>query len=272
LVKDYCAEVFCIGTELLTGLTQDTNSYWLAKELALLGCTLRRITIVPDDPADMVQALTGAFDRGTPIVLTSGGLGPTPDDMTVDVVAQMLGRKALVHEGLLQELMQRRGVADRSQVRPAWFSMCRVPEGAEAVPNPVGTAPCIHIAHRQSDLFIMPGPPREVQGVFDAHVRPFIRAASPFRIASRRVVVNMLEAEAGPLLAELIRTYPGTYMKGALTQAVRVGDIQHLPVDVVCRAESDAEAGRLLGQTLEHFGRLLQEKGRGFVAPAPPPE
>jgi len=263
--QDFCAEVFCIGTELLTGLTQDTTSYYLAKELALLGCTLRRITVVPDDPADMQHALRGALERQTPVVLTSGGLGPTPDDMTVDVVAAMFGQKPVLHEGILQELMQRRGVTDRSQVRPAWLSMCRVPDGASAYPNPAGTAPCIHLQQLQTSMFLLPGPPREVQAIFEAHVRPFIRAASPFRVASKRVVINMLEAEAGPILAELIRSHPGAYLKGALTQAVRMGDTQHLPVDVVCRAESAGAAEASLAETLRHFAALLDAKGSGFV-------
>ena len=265
MVSDFHVEVVCIGTELLTGFTQDTNSYWLAKELALLGCTLRRITIVPDDPPQMVQALRGAFERGTPIVLTSGGLGPTPDDMTVEVISGMLGGKPVLDEGILTELMQRRGLKGRSQVRPALFAMCKVPQNARAYPNPVGAAPCIQVTVEKTQLFLMPGPPREVQGVFDAHVRPFIRAVSPFRVASDRVVVNMLEAEAGPLLAELMREHPGTYLKGALTQAKRVGDVQHLPVDVACRAESDIYAAASLKATVEHFGVLLAQKGRGFV-------
>ena len=265
MLADFQVEVVCIGTELLTGLTQDTNSHWLAKELALLGCTLRRITIVPDDPADMMQALRGAFERGTPIVLTSGGLGPTPDDLTVSVVAQMLGVKTVLHEGVLQDLMERRGMKERSQVRPAMFTMCTVPEHAKAYPNPVGAAPCIHVSVEKTQLFIMPGVPREVQGIFEAHVRPFIRSASPFRMASNRVVVNMLEAEAGPLLAELMRAHPGTYLKGALTQAKRVGDTQHLPVDVVCRAETEAQAAATLAETIGHFGQLLEQKGRGFI-------
>ncbi|MBF8299579.1 MAG: molybdopterin binding domain [Dehalococcoidia bacterium] len=262
---DYNAEVFCIGTELLTGLTQDTNSHWLAKELALLGCTLRRVTVVPDDPEDMKDVLRQALERETPLILTSGGLGPTPDDLTVAVVSQMLGVKPVVHEGILADLMARRGLKDRSEVRPALLTMCRVPENSRAYSNPVGAAPCIHIEQGKSNLFIMPGVPREVQGIFEAHIRPFIRSASPYRVASTRVVVNMLEAEVGPLLAQLMGAYPGTYLKGALTQAQRIGTTQHLPVDVVARAESDEGAAAKLSQTLEHFGKLLAEKDRQFI-------
>ena len=265
MIVDYHAEVFCIGTELLTGLTQDTNSYWLAKELALLGCTLRRITIVADDPGDMSHVLRQALDRETPLIVTSGGLGPTPDDLTVSVVSEMLGVKPILHEGILAELMARRGLKDRSEVRPALFTMCRVPENAKAYSNPVGAAPCIHVEHGKTNMFILPGVPREVQGIFETHVRPFIRAASPFRVASKRVVINMLEAEAGQILAQLMAAYPGTYLKGALTQAQRIGNTQHLPVDVVARAESQDEATAKLSQTLAHFGKLLAEKDRQFI-------
>ncbi len=263
--KDLTVEIFCIGTELLNGLVQDSNSHWLTKEVALLGCTLRRITVVADDPPDMKRALTDAVERGTDVVLTSGGLGPTPDDLTVAVVSDMLGVKPVVNEAIVQHLMASRNITDRSQVRPALLSMSKTPEGARAYPNPVGIAPCIHVELKKTHFFLMPGPPREVQGVFDAHIKPFIQNVSPFKVASHRVVVNMLEAEVGPLLQQLIQAHPGSYLKGALTQAQRVGDTQHLPVDVVCKGETAEKAQESLAQTLQHFEQLLYQQGRQMV-------
>ncbi|MBM3946131.1 MAG: competence damage-inducible protein A, partial [SAR202 cluster bacterium] len=142
--KDLTVEIFCIGTELLNGLVQDSNSYWMAKETALLGCALRRITILADDPEDMKRGLGGAVERGTDVVLTSGGLGPTADDLTVAVVSEMLGVKPVVNEEIVQHLMASRNITDRAQVRPVLLSMSKAPEGARVYPNPVGIAPCIH--------------------------------------------------------------------------------------------------------------------------------
>ncbi|MSQ13604.1 MAG: competence/damage-inducible protein A [Dehalococcoidia bacterium] len=263
--KDLTVEIFCIGTELLNGLVQDSNSYWMTKEVALLGCTIRRITVVADDPPDMKHALTGAVDRGTDVVLTSGGLGPTPDDLTVAVVSDLLSVKPVVNEAIVQDLMARRNITDRNQVRPALLAMSKTPEGARAYPNPVGIAPCVHVKIKKTHLFLMPGPPREVQGVFEAHVKPFIQKLSPFKVASHRVVINMLEAEVGPLLQQLILAHPGSYLKGALTQAQRVGDTQHLPVDVVCKGETAEKAQESLAQTLQHFEQLLYQQGKEFI-------
>ena len=263
--KDLTVEIFCIGTELLNGLVQDSNSYWMAKETALLGCALRRITILADDPEDMKRGLGGAVERGTDVVLTSGGLGPTADDLTVAVVSEMLGVKPVVNEEIVQHLMASRNITDRAQVRPVLLSMSKAPEGARVYPNPVGIAPCIHVEMRKTHMFLMPGPPREVQGVFDAHVKPFIQKVSPFTVASRRVIINMLEAEAGPIFQQVMQAHPGTYLKGAIVQAQRVGDTQHLPVDVVCKGETAEQASLNLDQTLQHFEQLLYQHGRQFI-------
>lgn len=260
-------EIVCIGTELLNGFVQDSNSSWLAKEVALLGCDLRRITIVPDDPDAMIATLQGTFQRNTDVVMTSGGLGPTPDDMTVSVVAQMLGVKAVVNMDIVNEVLERRNITDRTNIHPALLAMARVPENAKAYPNPVGIGPCIHIQHGKSTLFLMPGPPAEVQGVFSAHVRPFIRSVSPFEIASRRVVVNMFEAEVGPILYELMKAHPGSYLKGALVEALSRGDTQHLPVDIVCKGKTLEAAAATLSHLLEDFEQHLYQRGKQIVKP-----
>jgi molybdopterin-biosynthesis enzyme MoeA-like protein len=214
----------------------------------------------------MLEALSGAINRKTDILITSGGLGPTPDDLTVEIVSKLLGVKPITHEGVIQDMMQRRNITDRSLIRPALIAMAKVPEGAKAYPNPVGVAPCIHAKKAGTEMFLLPGPPREVQGVFDAHIKPFIQQVSPYKIARVRLVVNVLEAEVGPVLAEVMKTHPGTYMKGAIAHAIRNGDQQLLPIDVVAKAENADAAGLKLSQALQQFEGLLYKIGKQIVS------
>src|SRR5688572_1279833 len=90
-------EIFSIGTELLIGRIQDTNSYWLSQQVTELGATVGRITIIGDDRATIVGALGEALARGARTIITSGGLGPTPDDLTVGCLAELLGVATEVH-------------------------------------------------------------------------------------------------------------------------------------------------------------------------------
>ncbi len=104
-------EIFSIGTELLIGRIQDTNSFWIAQQVAALGATLARITIVGDDRAVIRDALRGALDRGARTIVTTGGLGPTPDDLTVECIAELAGVRTVVHRPALEDYMRRRDIA-----------------------------------------------------------------------------------------------------------------------------------------------------------------
>src|SRR5262249_27905892 len=98
MAREPGVEIFSIGTELVMGRIQDTNAFWMAQELVGLGALVRRITVLPDDLDTIVEALAGAVQRQTDVVLTSGGLGPTPDDLTVHALAALVGVQAAVHE------------------------------------------------------------------------------------------------------------------------------------------------------------------------------
>src|SRR5713101_1780564 len=89
-------EIFAIGTELVMGRIQDTNSYWMAQRIAELGGVVRRLTTLSDDLEDIVHALRDSLARKTDLIITSGGLGPTPDDLTVEAVCRVVGRGSFV--------------------------------------------------------------------------------------------------------------------------------------------------------------------------------
>src|ERR1051325_9933248 len=96
-------EIFSIGTELLIGRIQDTNSYWLSQQVTELGATMARVTIIGDDRSTIIRSLEAAVKRGSRTVITTGGLGPTPDDLTVECVAELLGLRTAVYRPALED-------------------------------------------------------------------------------------------------------------------------------------------------------------------------
>src|SRR5437764_573365 len=142
-------EIFSIGTELLMGRIQDTNSFWLAQQVSELGETVARVTIIGDDRATIVEALQSAVERGAGTIITTGGLGPTPDDLTVQCVADLLGIGTVLDRPVLEDYMRRREIGE-DEISPALRRMATVPEGAEVLLNPAGWAPCIRVEHGPS--------------------------------------------------------------------------------------------------------------------------
>lgn len=253
-------EVFSIGTELIMGRIQDTNSHWLSQQIAQLGGALRRMTMVPDDLAEVVTALGHAIDRETDIIVTTGGLGPTPDDLTVEAIARLLNTTPVLHEPTLEDFMRRRNITDRSQVTQPMIKMATVPDGAAVFQNHVGWAPCIRVQKDRSTLFILPGPPREMEALFNGYVAEYISASYQTKSAALRVVVNMFESEVSPLLQAVMEQYPTTYLKAYV--AMRHSMEQGLPVDIVATGTDAADAQHLLQAAVESLSQLVTERGK----------
>lgn len=253
-------EVFSIGTELIMGRIQDTNSHWIAQQVVQLGGSLRRMTMVPDDLDEIVTAISHAVDRGTDIIVTTGGLGPTPDDMTVAAISSFLGATPVLHEPTLEDFMRRRSITDRSQVTQPMIKMATVPGGTEVFQNHVGWAPCIRARKEKSTIFILPGPPREMEALFNGYVAEYISASYQTKSAALRVVVNMFESEVSPFLQAVMEQYPTTYLKAYV--AMRHSMDQGLPVDIVATGTDAADAQHILQSAVEYLAQLVAEQGK----------
>jgi len=168
-------EILNTGTELLLGEVLNTHAAWFGKQLFPLGLRISRQTTVPDGEA-IRQALSETFGRAD-IVLVTGGLGPTTDDITREAVSELLGLKlemdSRIKEGI-EALLAARGFTLRERM----LRQCMVPEGATILPNDHGTAPGLYIppVAGSPHLFLFPGPPRELQPMFEAAALPIIRS------------------------------------------------------------------------------------------------
>jgi nicotinamide-nucleotide amidase len=170
-------ELLTIGDELLLGLTIDTNAAWLARHLAADGVSIAQRASVGDDAERIAAAVRDALER-TGAVVTTGGLGPTADDMTKPAIAALFGRRLVFDEARwaqLQQLWRERGrpgelpESNRQQVM--------IPEGARVLTNRHGTAPAIFLEDdRGRWVAMLPGVPREMRGIFQEELQPLVRA------------------------------------------------------------------------------------------------
>lgn len=171
------AEVVSIGTEILMGEIVDTNSAYLAAELAKLGIDLRWGEKVGDDPDRLFEVLNGAWQRSD-ITITTGGLGPTSDDLTRETISRVMGEEMTVQDDLLKHLESQ--FAGRGSPMPATnIKQATLIPSAKAIPNPMGTAPGWWVEKNGHIIIAMPGPPRELDRMWSNEVAPRLKELNP---------------------------------------------------------------------------------------------
>lgn len=242
------AEIIAVGSELLTPERLDTNSLWLTAQLNELGIEVVAKMVVGDDRRRLAQAVRAVWER-TPLLLVTGGLGPTEDDVTREAVAEALGRELVFHPEILATIEERFRRAGRVMAeinrRQAY-----VIEGAEALPNAVGTAPGQWLREGSRAVALLPGPPGELKPMFSEQVLPRLRAMAPplvIRTLSFRVA-GIAESDLDQRIAPVYKRYEGL----AVTVLAAPGDIQ---VHLRARSEDATRAQALV----EEVGRRLRE-------------
>jgi nicotinamide-nucleotide amidase len=185
------AEIIAVGSELLTPDRTDTNSLFLTEELNKLGIEVLRKTIVGDHRELLAEAFRDALNR-VPVVLASGGLGPTEDDLTRETVAELLGRRLQRNEAVVQAI-EARFRSFKRDMPAVNLRQAMVPEGAEVLENPRGTAPGLWLEDKGRMIALLPGPPRELKPLFLEQVLPRLgRLASGLKMFHRQLRVTGL--------------------------------------------------------------------------------
>ena len=247
------AEIVAIGSELLLGQIVDTNSAWMAQRLAELGVNMFYVTIVGDNFGRMKHVLTEALERSD-VVITTGGIGPTQDDLTREAIAEVTGRELVLDEELLQQLrerFQRRGrLLTPNNERQAY-----IPAGAIPVENPQGTAPAFIVEDPRGVTISLPGVPFEMKWLFENEVAPYLRRK--FGIAE--VIVSRVLK-----VAELGESRVDDRIGGLMASSTNptVGVLAHpgqVDVRITAKAASPQEAGGLIAPVEEQVRGLLGE-------------
>jgi nicotinamide-nucleotide amidase len=255
------AGIVVTGTEVLTGRVSDRNGPWLSDRLRELGVDLAHISIVGDRPQDMRAALAFMAEQGMDLVLTSGGLGPTADDLTAEVVGAFQGREMVLDEALerrigeiVRPLMTRWPNLDVAAIEHGTRKQATVPAGATVL-GPIGTAPGLVVPPLEGagpTVVVLPGPPRELQPMWQLAVqtealREALRGATTYRQRMLRLF-GMPESE----IAETLRVAErqGVQLdRLEITTCLKRGEIE-----VVTRYEPDSEG------TYEAFAKIVAER------------
>jgi nicotinamide-nucleotide amidase len=245
-----CA-VLCIGTELTRGELVNTNAAWLAASLTDLGFEVVEDVVIDDDKARIVATLQ-RLSKTVRLIVCTGGLGPTTDDLTTECVAAALG-VSLVRDDASAEQIRRRFERLGRTMSETNLKQADFPHGAEILPNPVGTAPGFSVSIGSATAFFMPGVPREMKHMFDEQIAEKIRPLAPNDSYQIRIrTFGLPESIVGERLAGVEAAYPG----------VTVGYRAHFPeieVKVLARAKTQVDARDLCERAaVEVKGRLAE--------------
>jgi nicotinamide-nucleotide amidase len=231
--------ILAIGSEMLTPFRVDTNSLFITERLNEIGYDVRLKAVVADDIVELTQMVAGALTWADLLIVT-GGLGPTEDDITRDAVAQVLGVPFDVSEEVVERIrarFERRGMTMPENNR----RQAMVPRGATMIENPNGTAPGLWLEHGRTAIVLLPGPPREMKPMLDAVIRdrvPRSAGAGLFRRVLRLTgrAESDVDAQAGPIYRRWLSQVPPV----ATTILAVLGQIElHLTVEAPSRADAD---------------------------------
>jgi nicotinamide-nucleotide amidase len=240
-------EIIAIGTELLLGQSVDTNSSWLAKEMARMGIDVYSFQAVGDNEKRIETALKGACERSQ-AVLTTGGLGPTVDDVTRKVAAKLASRTLVYHENIAKEI-EARFARNKLPFAKVNLNQAFIPQGAVIIPNPVGTAPGFIVKVGKSHLACMPGVPAEMKSMFEATVKPFLKELSP----TESLIKSRVYRTTGISESQLNEMIRDLFEKSTNPTVGVLAHKEGVDIRLTAKAASDQEADTLLdglGKTL----------------------
>jgi competence/damage-inducible protein CinA-like protein len=258
------AEIIAVGSELLTPFHQDTNSLFITDKLNSLGIEVRFKTIVGDDASRLDSLFRQALNRSQLIVLT-GGLGPTEDDINRAVVAEVLGRPLRENAEVRKRLVERFARASRPMPENN-LRQALVPEGADLIENRNGTAPGLWMEQDGMIVVLLPGPPRELAAMFEAEVMPRLaRLSTGRRIRTRIYVVSGLpESEVDQRIAPIYKMYdnPQTTIlaaPGGIEIHLRAGAPTDEEADALLAELGDKIEGPLGDHVISSKGETIEQ-------------
>jgi len=226
--------MLAVGKELLIGRTLNTNAHWVGGRLARLGSMLKEVTTTDDDLQEISDALRASLARSPDFLIVVGGLGPTPDDMTLKGLAVGLGVELEENPqalSLIKEHYAERGMSG-VELTPARKKMAVLPVGAEPILNVEGTAPGVRIASGNCVIFSLPGVPSEMKGIYKRSVEPEVkrRLGDLHRSYLRMKLEGIAESTLAPMIVGELKRHPTAYVKSH-PRGLK-GGVSHVELDV----------------------------------------
>ena len=265
-------EIICVGNELLIGKTLNTNSHWLAKRATALGANVQRITVVSDDVSEIAIALREALRRKPRFIITTGGLGPTFDDKTLEGIAKGLNQKLEVNNRALKlvrgkyEALLKEGRIEKIELTPSRTKMATFPKGSKPLHNPVGTAPGMLADVKQTCVIALPGVPPEMEAIFDESVAPMLKkeAGKSAFFETSVYIEGIMESSLAPLIDRVMHANPLVYIKSHVYVKSRPqveGKKSHIELHFSTIGEDPKTEKDRLGKAVEQLSELVKENG-----------
>ena len=260
-------EVIAIGKELLTGRVLDTNSNWLAKRITILGLSVKRMTTVDDDRDAIVTELERAISNRAGFIFTTGGLGPTFDDKTLEAIGTALGKRMVINHDALELIRSRygdlheRGFVDDPAMTPERQKMAILPVGSTILSNRIGVAPGVVMHFREHTITALPGVPAEMRTIFDDHLADRIKEIAGGGVFLETKIQTPLgdESKLAVVIEKVMTEVPGVYLK---TRPKNFGEDVKIEVVLTARGDDEGQASALLQKAASSVKEALSGSDR----------
>ena len=229
-------ELLIIGNEILIGKIQDTNSNWMSKRITKYGHKIRRITTIGDDLGEISNTLKDILNRNPDLIVTSGGLGPTFDDMTLKGIALGVNRELKLDDHAFKTIKKaydnafKRGILKLEGMTMEREKMAYLPEGSIPLPNIRGTAPGIELKEKNTTIFCLPGVPAEMKAMFTNVILPLLKQTKGKFVEKGFIFEGIGEAQIAPYVSKLEEKYPKLWIK----THPRIGFGVEVELDITC--------------------------------------
>ncbi len=266
-------EIICVGNELLIGKIQNTNAYWLAKQSTQLGANVKRVTVIQDIIEEIGKCIVEALERKPQFIITTGGLGPTFDDKTLQGIAKALDRKlevnpkalAMVKQKII-EYSKKHRLATAVELTAPRVKMATFPEATEVVNNPIGTAPGMRVEVEGTVLFALPGVPSEMEAIFTETIAPLIKQAVGDSVFCERnmFVDGMVESYLAPLIDKAMADNDGVYIKSHVcsnSNPIPSRNKPHVELHLTIRAGEKEKPQAKLLKAMSELASLIEVNG-----------
>lgn len=243
------AEILAVGTELLMGQIANTNAQYISGKLAELGINVYFHTVVGDNAARLEETLKRALNRSD-IVITTGGLGPTKDDLTKETISKTMNRNLVLHEDILEDIKDFFAKKHRAMAEIN-IKQAYLPENSIVIPNPNGTAPGCIIEDGEKAVIMLPGPPKEMQPMFEETVFNYLKQKTGVILVSKTLkIFGIGESDIETRLMDLIDSQSNPTIAPYASQG-------EVTVRVTARCINNDEASEMLSPVVDEIKRRL---------------
>lgn len=262
-------EIIAVGREILRGRTLDTNSNWIARMISALGGKVARITVVDDLIPEIVKELKTSLNNRPKVIITTGGMGPTFDDRTLEAVARATRRRLVLNQEALDLVTQRyreferKGFVDPGKLTLSRKKMALLPRGSTTLPNSVGAAPGVKLSYKDTTIFCLPGVPAEMRAIFeDSLVMELRDTVGKQFFRERKVSVDSGdESRLTGVVEQVMSQVPGVYIKSFPSH---FGKEVRIPLGIAASGGTRKEVENILQQAIEKLKEELKIIGHSL--------